>query len=60
MQGGTLQVKRDISSPCKIFFLVRLSAVIISLREDGIEPDVLISNLEYIGEVLGVLAAKDG
>jgi len=36
----------------------KLSAVIHSLREDGIEPDVLISNLEYIGEVLGVLAAK--
>ena len=34
--------------------------MISSLREDGIEPDVLISNLEYIGEVLGVLAAKDG
>jgi len=36
----------------------KLNAVISSLREDGIEPDVLISNLEYIGEVLGVLAAK--
>jgi len=36
----------------------KLNAVISSLREDGIEPDVLISNLEYIGEVLGVLATK--
>lgn len=36
----------------------KLNAVISSLREDGIEPDVLISNLEYIGEVLGVLAAR--
>jgi hypothetical protein len=36
----------------------KLNAVISSLREDGIEPDVLISNLEYIGEVLGVLASK--
>ena len=28
------------------------------LRGDGLEPEVLISNLEYVQEVLGVLAQK--
>lgn len=32
--------------------------MITSLRDDRMNHDVLLSNLEYIGEVLGVLAAK--
>ena len=32
--------------------------MITSLRDDRMNHDVLLSNLEYIGEVLGGLAAK--
>ena len=38
--------------------LPRMQYVITSLRDDRMNHDVLLSNLEYIGEVLGVLAAK--
>ena len=36
----------------------RLTSMIHGLRGDGLEPEVLISNLEYVQEVLGVLAQK--
>jgi len=36
----------------------KMQYVITSLRDDRMNHDVLLSNLEYIGEVLGVLAAK--
>ena len=36
----------------------RLTSMINGLRGDGLEPEVLISNLEYVQEVLGVLAQK--
>ena len=42
---------------CKEAFS-KLTAMIQGLRGDGLEPEVLISNLEYVQDVLGVLAQK--
>ena len=53
---------QDLPSPntpqgCQEAFQ-KLTLMINGLRGDGLEPEVLISNLEYIQEVLGVLAQK--
>ena len=58
----TAQQGQDLPSPytpqgCKEAFS-KLTAMIQGLRGDGLEPEVLISNLEYVQEVLGVLAQK--
>ena len=39
--------------------ITRMRYVTTALREDGIQPEVLLAHLDYIGEVLGVLAAKE-
>ena len=56
------QQGQDLPSPdtpqgCKEAFS-KLGAMIQGLRGDGLEPEVLISNLEYVQDVLGVLAQK--
>ena len=56
------QQGQDLPSPdtpqgCKEAFS-KLTAMIQGLRGDGLEPEVLISNLEYVQDVLGVLAQK--
>ena len=60
--SSTAQQGQDLPSPytpqgCKEAFS-KLTAMIQGLRGDGLEPEVLISNLEYVQEVLGVLAQK--
>ena len=47
----------DTPQGCKEAFS-KLTAMIQGLRGDGLEPEVLISNLEYVQDVLGVLAQK--
>ena len=42
-----------------IMAAARLRHVTTALREDGIQPEVLLQHLDYIGEVLSVLAAKE-
>ena len=60
--SASQQQGQDLPSPdtpqgCKEAF-TKLTAMIQGLRGDGLEPEVLISNLEYVQEVLGVLAQK--
>ena len=62
MQGGLPKVSLPNFPSLEFYYCIvlrcRLTSMIHGLRGDGLEPEVLISNLEYVQEVLGVLAQK--
>ena len=58
MENTKVYSQLSVANPNEALFLCRLTSMIHGLRGDGLEPEVLISNLEYVKEVLGVLAQK--